>query len=83
MTAPRPPGRLVRLADGIASAYRRQIDSEHQTAIRDQFAALDQGIRFTSALARRRHPAPGPRPNRDDPLERLWQLPAVAAAAAA
>ncbi|MCL2418485.1 MAG: hypothetical protein FWD04_04275 [Conexibacteraceae bacterium] len=66
---------LTRLTNAIAKAYRRQIAKEDHRWLLAQFALLDRqlGLSHAAGLGIR---SPR-RPQRvDDPLERLWQLPA-------
>jgi hypothetical protein len=60
-----PPTRF-RLARRIVRAYREQMDKETEASLRTRFAALDRRIGQVQSRL----------PDRADPLEQLWRLPA-------
>ncbi len=59
------PSTVVRFAHRVTDAYRDQLARDNYALLTAQFTALD---RRTNDITRR--------PNRNDPLEQLWRLPA-------
>jgi len=60
------PPRLSRLAHRVVRAYREQLAREDEALLITRFAALDRSIGQTQSRI----------PDRADPLEQLWRLPA-------
>jgi hypothetical protein len=67
---------FTRIASLVARRYQDQIRRESSVTLAQRFAALDHGLppRTTSVFGRRLQITVAP--DRDDPLEQLWHLPA-------
>lgn len=67
---------LIRMASVIARRYHDQMRRENEATLRQQFAALDYGLVPATTPDWGRGLPVTTTPNRNDPLEQLWHLPA-------